>query len=246
MPSFSRIAATSMLLIAAIVPFATARTQARPAAADVIAKYVAAIGGKSELMKLTSFKQTATVDVAAMGLSGNMEMQAAAPNKLLTKMTIPNMVEQQQGFDGAMAWEHSPQQGARLLADQELAEFKEEADFYGNLLYSADRYASMETVGDTSISGEKAYKLKLVSKMSGSESLQYFSASTGLLLLEVRKEGSQQVLEYKKFGPLMVPTKIVLQQGPMKLMVNVKEVLLNSVPESAFAAPDQVKRLIKP
>lgn len=254
MQSFSRIAlATAALTISAFAPN-TARAQALPSAASIIAKYVTAIGGKDEIMKITSFKQVATMEVPAVGLSASMEIYAAAPNKMASKTSIPGMGEMQNGFNGTVGWDVNPMNGPRLLADKELSALKDNADFYGSLLYSADRYSTMETVGDTVLNGEKAYRVKMVRKASNTESMSFFSASSGLLLGGVSTQDtqmgamtiSQTVSEYKKFGALLMPTKVVQQMGPQMMVMTIKEVVMNGAPAEAFDVPATVKPLIKP
>jgi len=245
MRSVRRLAAASLCSTAIFAPLAAAHAQARPTAAEVMAKYVAAIGGKTELMKITSIKQSMAVTFPEMGMSGTFETQAAASNKTIQKMSIPNAMEMQMGFDGSVGWQYSPQQGARLLADKELLESKSDADFYGDMLRPAERYASMELMADTTVENESVYKLQLKNKATGVVSLEYFSVASGLLLLTVKPEGSQQMLDYKKFGAIMLPTKINVQAGPNKFTITVKDVALNGVPESAFEAPDPIKQLIK-
>lgn len=254
MTSSLRIAAIAAVVSVSLLRPVAAQAQALPSATDVIAKYVAAIGGKDEVMKVTSIKQTATMDVPAIGLSASMEVFAAAPNRMASKTNIPGMGEMLTGYNGSVAWDVNPMQGPRLLADKELTTAAENADFYGNMLYSADKYASMETMGDTVIGREKAFKVKMVRKGSRTESTSYFSASSGLLLGGVSTiesqmgtmQVSQSVLEYKKFGNLMLPTRIEQSMGPQKMTMTVKEVTLNGAPDAAFAVPDQVKPLIKP
>ncbi len=252
MKSFARSA--TVAVVASLVSVLPLSAQARPAAAEIIAKYVAAIGGKAEIMKITSMKQTATMEVPSIGLSMAMEIFSAAPNKMASKTSIPGMGEMQNGFNGTVAWDVNPMQGPRLLADKELAAMAENADFYGNMLYSADKYASMETVGDTVINGDKAFTVKMVRKGTMKESLSYFSAASGLLLAGSSTQDSQMgsmfvtqsVSEYKKFGGIMMPTKVQQTMGPQTMTMTVKEVVINGAPESAFAIPEQVKPLIKP
>ncbi len=233
---------------------ATVQAQARPAAAEIVAKYVAAIGGESEIRKITSLKQSATMEVPAVGLSASMEVMAAAPNKMATKASIPGMGEMLTGYNGTVGWDVNPMAGPRLLADKELTTMAENADFYANLLYSADRFVSMETVGDTTIGDEKAYAVKMVRKGSLKESMTYFSAASGLLLGGSSKQESQMgemlinqtVKDYKKFGNLLMPTRIEQVMGPQSILMTINDVTFNSVPDSAFAVPAQVKPLIKP
>ncbi|MEQ1692918.1 MAG: DUF4412 domain-containing protein, partial [Gemmatimonas sp.] len=193
-------------------------------------------------------------EVPAMGLTLSMEVFSAAPNKMASKTTIPGMGEMQNGYNGTIGWDVNPMQGPRLLADKELTNAAENADFYASILYSADKYASMETVGDTTINGDKAYRVKMVRKVSKTESVSYFSATTGLLLGGISTQESQagtmqvsqSVLEYKKFGNLTLPVKIEQAMGPQKMIMTVQDVTINGAPESAFAIPEQVKPLIKP
>ncbi|MCC6245576.1 MAG: hypothetical protein IT353_22285, partial [Gemmatimonadaceae bacterium] len=124
----------------------SATAQARPAASALVAKYVAAIGGEAEVKKITSIKQIGTMDVPAAGLSAPMEVNMAAPNKMSSKTTIPGMGEILSGYNGTLAWDVNPMSGTRLLSGKELTVAAENADFYGSLLYVADRFSSMETV----------------------------------------------------------------------------------------------------
>jgi hypothetical protein len=159
---FSAIATAALLLASAPVS-----AQTVPSASDVLAKYVAAIGGKDAIMKITSLKQTSTMQVPAVGLTAEIEAYQAAPNKMATKSTIPGVGEMLQGTDGVVAWDANPMQGPRLLSDKELAQTLEGADFYGNMLYPADRFSTMENLGVADFNGERSYKVKLVRKDSG-------------------------------------------------------------------------------
>ena len=242
------VASAAMLLFSA--PLAA---QAVPSAADVLATYVAAIGGKDAVMKITSLKQTSTMLVPAVGLTADVEAYQAAPNKMATKSTIPGVGEMLQGTDGVVAWDANPMQGPRLLADKELAQMLESADFYGNMLYPADRFSKMENTGVADFNGEKSYKLKLVRKDSGRETTQYFSVATGLIvgaeMVQESQMGSMQVSstlsDYKDFGGVKFPTKTEVTMGANKLVMTVTNVLINGAPATAFDIPDAVRPLIK-
>ncbi len=252
MKSFSRASVVAAALT--LTAWSSAHAQARPAASEIIAKYVTAVGGEAEIRKITSMKQIGALSVPAMGLNATMEMYSAAPNKMATKTSIPGLGEMLQGTNGTVAWDVNPMAGPRLLADKELATTLETADFYGNMLYPADRFASIETVGDTTIAGEKAYTVKMVRKSTMKEQLNYFSATSGLLLGSFSTAESQMgpmaitqsVKEYKKFGGLMFPTRIEQSMGPQQMVITISEVSFNAAPDAAFAIPDQVKPLIKP
>ena len=158
----------------------------------------------------------------------------AAPNKMATKTSIPGMGEMLQGTNGTVAWDVNPMAGPRLLADKELTAMSENADFYASLLYTADRFASMETVGDTTINGEKAYTVKMVRKTSMKESRSHFSAASGLLLASSSAQESQMgvlnvtqvVKDYKKFGSLMIPTTVEQSMGPQSMFLTITDVTI--------------------
>ena len=253
MQSFTRNAVAMTALIAGTLAPELARAQALPAATELVAKHVTAIGGKAEVMKITSIKRTATMSIPSVGLNAEMETYEAAPNKTAMKATIPGLGEMGQGYNGAVAWNFDPMQGPRLQADKELATTIENAAFYANILYSADNFASMETVGDSTINGEKVYKVKTVRKSTMKESTLYFAASSGLLVATFSTTESPMgqipvlatMAEYKKFGGVMMPTKLEQQSGPQKIVVTIKDVTLNAVPDSAFAVPANVLPLIK-
>ncbi len=243
----------AVLAVTVLVSSAPLAAQVTPSATEVIAKYVAAIGGKDAIMKITSFKQTSTMQVPAAGLTANVESYQAAPNKMATKSTIPGIGDMLQGTNGEIAWDANPMQGPRLLSDKELAQTLEGADFYGNLLYSIDRFSKMENLGVADFNGEKSYKIKLVHKDSGRETTQYFSVATGLSVgaetVQESQMGTMQVSstlsDYKTFGGVKFPTKSEVNMGPNKLIMTITDVVINGAPATAFDIPDAVKPLIK-
>jgi hypothetical protein len=227
--------------------------QSAPSASDVIAKYVAAIGGKDAVMKITSIKQTSTMQLPAMGLTAEVEAYQAAPNKMASKSTIPGIGEMLQGTNGEIAWDANPMQGPRLLTDKELAQTLEGADFYGNLLYPAERFTKMANLGLADFNGESCYKIQLVRKDSGRESIQYFSVATGLMVgAETTQESqmgsmtiSSTMSDYKSFGGVKFPTKSEVNMGANKMVMTITNVVINGAPATAFDVPDAVKPLIK-
>lgn len=244
---------SALLLAALTVPTSTLAAQALPSAEAVIAKHVAAVGGKEALKKLTSVRQVASMELPSMGMTAEAEVTMGAPNRMTSKMTFPGIGEIVAGTDGQVAWSLNPMQGPRLLADKELAQTLDQADFYGNLLYETDRFASMTNEGIVDFAGEKAYKLKLVRKTSGLESWQYFSVASGLqigtessMVTEMGTiQSSTKISGYKDFGGLMFPTRTEMSAGPQTMIMTIKEVQLNSAGTDSFAIPATIQPLIK-
>jgi len=231
----------------------TAPAQALPSAAAVLARHATAVGGTDAVMKITSLKQVASLQLPAMGITADIEMYMAAPNKLASKTSIPGLGEMLQGTNGDIGWDANPMQGPRLLADKELAQTKEGADFYGNMLYPADRYSTLENLGIVDFNGEQAYKLKLVRKDSGREATQYFSVASGLAIGSETTQESQMgsmpvsavFTDYKEFGGVKFATKSQMTAGPNTIITVITDIVVNNVPATAFDVPESVKPLIK-
>ncbi|MBU6366265.1 MAG: hypothetical protein KJT01_08645 [Gemmatimonadetes bacterium] len=250
---FPRVLLAGAATLALSATASPVRAQEVPAAAAVLAKYVSAIGGRDALAKVTSIKQSATLQIPAVGLEAAVEAVMAAPNKMATKASIPGMGEMLQGTDGTVAWDVNPMQGPRLLADKELSQMLEGADFQGALFMSPDRYTTVENQGAVDFGGEKAWKLKMVLKGSGRTVTTYFAVGSGLVIgAETQQESPMGAIpvttkqsEYKAFGGILFPTRTEMSMGPQTMVTIVKDVILNGAPASAFEIPAAVKPLIK-
>jgi hypothetical protein len=240
------------LLLSAVVT-APLAAQPAPTATDIVARHVKAIGGAEAVQKITSVKQTGTLSMPAMGLGGETEVLFTLPNKNSTRVSIGGIGEMLVGTDGDVAWSVNPMQGPRLLEAQELAATKEGADFVGSLLFPADRYSSIELVGQADFGGEKTYQLKFVSKATNIVTQRYFSVTTGML------RGAESTTDtpmgtvtsrstfsdYKAFGGILFPTKTETAVGPQAMLMTTTSVEFNTVPAGAIVVPESVKPLIK-
>lgn len=251
MKSFVRLA--TIASIAFVSSTSAAAAQTLPAASEIVAKHIAAIGGKDAISKITSMQQKGTMEIPTMGLTAQSEI-FVAQDRMTMKQSIPGLGELSQGYDGTTGWSSNPMQGPRLISGKELEQTKEQADLQANMLYSPDRFSAMETMSIADFNGEKAYKVRFVRKGSGRESFEYFSTATGLQIgSETTQEsemGKMQITTmsggYKQFGPLKVPTRSEAQAGPNKMVMTISDVVFNAVPATAFELPPQVKALIKP
>lgn len=249
--SFVSMARRSAVLLAFVASPVVA--QPAPSAADIVSRYVKAIGGADAIQKVTSVKQTGTLSMPAMGLGGDTEALMTMPNKSSTRITIGGLGEMLVGTDGTVAWSVNPMQGPRLLEDKELAAAKETADFVGQMMMPADRFTSIDVVGAADFGGEKTYQVKFVSKATGVVTQRYFSVATGLLRgAEATTEtpmGSVSSVstysDYKAFGGIMFPTKTETSVGPQTMVMTTTNVEFNTVPATAIAIPESIKPMIK-
>lgn len=243
------VAAAAALMMA--VPAANA--QPLPSAAEVVAKHIAAVGGKDAIMSIKSMKQTGAMEIPAAGMTADIEMMVLAPNKQSMKMNLAGLGEILTGTDGSVAWSVNPMQGARVLEGKEAAQIKEQADFQATMLYSPEKFSSMTNEGVVDFNGEKAYKIKMVRKDTGTESWNYFSVASGLQIgseATVQTEmGSMStsgtVGDYKQFGPIKIATRSEMTTGPQKMILTIKTAEFNTLGADAVTVPAAVQPLIK-
>lgn len=225
-----------------------------PTAQSLIDRHVAAIGGREALQRLRSYHQRASVEIAAIGLRGEGEIVAAAPNFTRTRMSVPGIGELVAGTNGPVAWTINPIQGPRVLSEAEMPQSREQSDFYGTLLFPADRYATMETMGRVEFNGQPAYKVRLVRKDGARESLRYFSVESGLLIGSESSSTSDMGTfrttlawsDYRSFGALRFPTRSESNAGTSRLIITIQSMTFDDVDPAVFALPAAVKALIQP
>lgn len=245
---------TTRFLFAASVVLAptVCVAQQAPSANDIFARYVDAIGGKDAVMQVSSIQTTGRVEAPGTGIAGTMEA-FYAPNRSVTRTTIPGVGVIATGFDGSVAWEVNPMQGPRIKNAKETAAIEEDANFYARMLYSRERYRSAETEGAVQFGGEEAWQVKTVLK-SGRIQNEYFSVATGLHIgsqsTQISEVGSVNVVSvesnYRQFGALKRPTRSEVTTGARKMVVTVDSVVFGLVPASMFALPEPVKALVRP
>jgi hypothetical protein len=240
-------------LFVACVTLARSAAAQTPTAADVIGKYLDAIGGKAALTTLSSMRQVGTMEMPAMGMKLEMDVAAAAPNKRVMKMVLPGMGEMAQGYDGSTAWANDPMQGPRVLKEKELTQVLETADFTAELVKDASRFKSIEVVGREDFEGQPCWKV-VFTRPSGNVTTEFYHVESGLLVGSLAKQASAMgeveartvVSEYKQFGAVKLPTRLSISAGPQQMTMTTTSVTFNDVPEAAFALPEAIKALVKP
>lgn len=163
---------------------------ALPGADQIIDKYVAALGGKAAIEKLTSTQATGTFELPAMGVNGTAERLAKAPNKTYLIVSIPSFGDIKQGADGTTAWAQDPNSGQiNDISGSQLARAKMAADFYRDLKFK-ENYSKMTVKGTEKVNSRDAYVVQADS--SAGPTTMYFDAQNGLLLrIDSEREGPE-------------------------------------------------------
>jgi len=165
---------------------ATAAKPALPTVDQVLAKYVAALGGEQAMRKVTTRVITATQDVPT-GPGGSVP----TPATLTRSLKAPNLIvdaykgttlSTSNGFDGTTAWARGQNGNVTSPApgtpDAERAQ--RAAAFYEPLTLR-EQYATLAVDGTTTINGRMAYVVTGTPANDTPETL-YFDAQSGLLL----------------------------------------------------------------
>lgn len=241
----------SALALAAALPM-VASSQALPDGKALLAKHVAAIGGREAMDKHSSLHMTGTFSLAAMGIEGPVNVYRAKPNKFVQTIVIGTFGESSQGYDGTTAWANQPGAGYMVLSGEMANEAKSQADFFADFP-ELGKYTTVETMALEDFEGRKCYKVKLV-KAAGGETIQYFDAETGLAAGAIRTAETQMgkmdvtiiLSDYAVQGGVKMPAKVIQKtpQGDISLVFTSYE--WDKVDPAVFNLPDGVKALVKP
>jgi hypothetical protein len=221
-----------------------------PSVATILERYVEAVGGEKTIRATKGMHQVGTMDMPAMGMSAEMEVYLAPPNKMVMKMNLPQVGAINTGYDGTVGWVDNPMTGPMIMEGDQLEQAVDQADFYSDLNYDK-RYATMETVGVVDFAGESAYKVKLVGA-DGKETLEYFSVDSGLKIgfeaEQTSEMGAMMVVtelrDYKDFDGRMVPTTSVAKMMGMEMTMKVDSISFDELDPSIFELPENIKTLV--
>jgi hypothetical protein len=223
---------------------------ALPAAQDVIARYIAAIGGKAAFKAVQSVHAKGRLGVPAQGIAGDFELFAARPARLLYRAVLPAIGRIESGYDGTIGWSLSPISGPELLTGRQLSEAAADAWFDGPL-HEPDHVRAAETIGKVEFDGHQAYKLR-VTLTSGQDEIEYFDVESGFQLgSEASRAMPQGIVpttnitrNYRKFGALMQATTFIQRALGLEQVVTIASCEYDTVTSATFDPPAEVRALV--
>lgn len=236
----------------AAAPVAAAQTRGDlPPAREVLDRFVKAIGGPDAVRKYTSRRAVGRFEAPSQGIAGDLEVFAMAPDRQLMRISLPGLGDLRNGFDGKVAWLINPMTGPMLLEGQARDQAQMDADFYSEL-HDARHYTTIETVARADFEGTPAYKLRLVPQ-SGDEDIEFFAVDTGLLIgstvSRASPMGPVQVTsvfsDYKDFGGVLFATRMRQKMMGVEQVLVITRVEFDTLDESVFALPPEIKALVK-
>lgn len=222
-----------------------------PTAREIVDRSVKATGGAGAMKAITSMRAKGTFTISGQALSGDLDMMAARPNKLVMRVNIPGLGTIEEGFDGKVGWSIDPLQGPVLVTDRRLSERADEAWFDAEL-HLDDYVKSMTVVGREKFDGREAYRLKVIT-VRGNEQFELFDVESGLPLgMEASRDTPLGIIpsvmilkEHQKFGPFLMPTRVVQKVLGQEHLFSFTSYEFDTVPATAFDLPPTIKALIK-
>jgi hypothetical protein len=253
-----RFRCTTSLLAIALAAVAIARPASAqgssgqlPAAKDLVARHVAAIGGREALMARRSVQARGTFEMPAMGVRGEFQAAQSREGAMVMKVTVPGLGEMQSGYNGNVAWALNPMTGPRLLTGRELSQTRDEANMSA-VLREPPSIASIETVEVSTMGGEHCYKVR-VTWASGRSTFDCYSVESDLLIgTQSALESSTGALdiattmsEYRDFGGVKVATVMTQRAAGQEQVLRITGYELDSVDARVFDLPPAIAELTR-
>jgi hypothetical protein len=237
------VAALAILVVASCAPIK---------APKILDRYVEATGGIKAYDKLQSSVVKGSLEIPAAGISLDITVYSARPNKLYSKAESPAIGSFESGTDGAICWENSTMQGARILEGAELAEKLRESKFE-SMAYWRGLYDTITVAGIDTVAGSPCYKVVLKAK-EGKPRTYFFDQKSGLLVKSLSIVQSQMgdipveafPTDYRKVGDILISHKTTMKLMSQERIMTITSVAYNAaIPDSVFAVPAAIQELLK-
>jgi hypothetical protein len=240
----SAVSARVFLAAALLVPAAVAAQTVD----EVVARYVAARGGREALAAVKTLRMTGRA-TAGSGREAIVRREIARPGRIRTEFVFQGTTGVYV-WDGSSGWQVSPLDGRfepEPMSAEAAALSAEQADFEGPLVDWKAKGHQVALVGSAALPGGKAHELEVTLK-SGVVRRVFVDAASGLLVktASTRKvRGHDTAFEvvygdYRETGGVRFARTIEIgvRDRPQHLRIVVENVELNpALDDSRFAAP---------
>ena len=227
-----------------------AASQTLPPARELIDGHIAAVGGRDAVTAHSSMHLTGSFTMPAMGMTGRYEIWQKRPDRLASTVDVPGIGQVRRGFDGEVGWTVSPIEGPRVIKDAELAQLADEANLR-SALRDTSLVASAQTVERTEMGGTACFLVRIEWK-SGRETFDCYAVDSGLLVASRMTAQTQMgplestmiFSDYQQFGRYRMPAQSRQQVMGMEQVIRIENVRFDTVSDSVFALPPEIKALL--
>jgi outer membrane lipoprotein-sorting protein len=215
---------------------------------EVLAKHWQALGGKDKIAAVQSARMTVKQTFGPQEVPASIVWQR--PNKVRIEFTMQGLTGIQ-AYDGTTAWMVMPFLGKNdpeEMTGDDLKDIIQQADLVEGPLFNwKEKGHTVEFLGEDTIEGTPAWKLKLTLK-NGDESTIWFDKDAYLMIKSEskRKRGEQEMEletsfgDYKEVDGLLFPFSIETKAKgqPQGMTITVQSIELNpKIDPAVFAMP---------
>lgn len=223
-----------------------------PLVSVLFAKHIEAIGGEKSLRAYTKRTITSKLFIKAFGIEGNLNIVAAAPNKMTTTVDLGKFGVNRSGFNGSVGWSMDAMSGNKVLDGEALQAMIAKANFYGDNLQLGKGAIKQKTVDVVTFDGGEQFRVFLLNA-KGEESYLYFSKETGLLSGMDRMEfGAMgkvptqiRLSSYVELDGLKTVRRISSSQNGVETIIEINSVSYDDLAGNAFDLPSEIQALVK-
>lgn len=217
---------------------------------DILSKNYEAIGGKEAWEAVETVKMTGNMNMGGGQMEAPFQIEFKRPQKVRLEFTIQGMTGVQ-AYDGEVGWSLMPFMGKtepEEMAEDQLKDIKDQADFDGLLLNYEEKGNTIELIGEEEVEGTPAIKLK-VTKENGDIVYTFLDAE---YFIEFRTETTREVQgnemqitntigDYKEVDGLIFPHSIEIAFGDMPAgqVITIDKIELGvEIEDSRFTMPE--------
>jgi hypothetical protein len=224
-----------------------------PAVDELVARNVAARGGRDRLKSVRTIRMSGRLSPGAAGVEAPIRLEMKRPDWIRMEITFQGMTAVQ-AYDGKAGWQIAPFRGQsrpERMSPEETEQALEQADIDGPLVDYKDKGHSLELVGRDKAGETEAWRLKLTLK-NGTVRDVYLDAGSFLEILTVSKrtirgvavEAESRLEDYREVEGIMFPH--LIRSGargrPERQSLTVETIEINPVLEdSRFRMPPEAK-----
>jgi hypothetical protein len=224
-----------------------------PTVDELVARNVAARGGRERLRAVETLRMTGRLSPGAPAVEAPIRLELKRPDRIRMEITFQGMTAVQ-AYDGKAGWQIAPFRGQSApvpMSPEETEQALEQADIDGPLVDYKEKGHSLELVGRDKVGEAEAWRLKLTLK-NGTVRDVYLDAGSFLEIQTVSKrtirgmalEAESRLEDYREVGGILFPH--LIRSGakgrPERQSLIVEKIEVNPVLEDAhFRMPPEAK-----
>ena len=201
-------------------------------AESILQKSITASGGEMAINALKDVQLNGSVSV--MGQSLSISQKHVFPSVFSLELGMPGMVLQKKLLKNG-AFTLAAQGAAQVPEASDKEEMLEEAGLVSEIHLLKQKDYQFTLGGIEQVDGKDAYVVKIKTP-AAREYSNYYDVASGLKVKQSKVEDGPQgsvsvsttFADYKPFAGVQIPTKMVINQGPLKLDVSFNDIKVNT------------------